>query len=146
MSDSGSSPTSARDAECIRVLVVDDDPTNRIVARALLGRFGCKVEFAENGREAVRLVAERTYDLVFMDCMMPIMDGFHATQAIRANERGPSQRHVPIIALTALDRPEDRQQCLDSGMDDFISKPARAEVFRQVIDRWRQHDRCPQES
>ncbi|MGE3163428.1 MAG: response regulator [Planctomycetota bacterium] len=145
MSEASPQRGNTQDRNAVRVLVVDDDPTNRIVARAILGRFGCAVEFAENGEDAVRMVAEGDYDLVFMDCMMPVMDGFHATQAIRANELRGRNSHTPIIALTALCRPEDRQHCLDVGMDDFISKPARAEVFRQVIDRWKQPDRCPRD-
>lgn len=123
----------------VRVLVVEDDPTNRIVARALLTRFGCDVEFAENGEIAVQKVQGAEYDVIFMDCMMPVMDGFDATLAIRKWE-SQAKRHVPIVAFTALSRPEDKQHCFDAGMDDFISKPARTEIFRQVIERWTQHD------
>lgn len=121
----------------VRVLVVEDDQTNRIVAKALLERFGCDVDFAENGQVAVDKVKGQSFDVIIMDCMMPIMDGFQATTAIREWESG-NQQQVPIIAFTALSGPEDQAHCYKVGMNDFMSKPARAEVFREKLEHWAQ--------
>jgi CheY-like chemotaxis protein len=120
-----------------RVLVAEDDSVNRKVAKATLEKQGFRVDLASNGKEAVEAVHRASYDLIFMDCHMPEMDGFEATKTIRGIEgvRG----HVPIIALTASVLEADQQQCLSSGMDAFLSKPIRPDELARLLDRWLDH-------
>ena len=99
--------------------------------------IGCDVVMAENGREAVAHFKNAAFDIVLMDCQMPIMDGFEATAAIRSmEETANAQRRTPIIAVTASVLEEDRQHCLEAGMDDFCMKPIVARNLRQVLERW----------
>ncbi len=116
------------------VLVVEDNAINQMVARELLTTLGCTVELAENGIEGVQRVREKAYDVVFMDCQMPEMDGFAATRAIRELDN-PSSR-VPIIAMTANAMKGDREQCLAAGMDEYISKPIKLQALRALLDRY----------
>jgi len=116
------------------VLVAEDDGTNRLLAVHLLERLGVSVEIAKNGREALEAVRGKRYDLVFMDCNMPVMDGLEATRGIRALE--PAQRETPIVALTASVMDTDRRSCEEAGMNDFVSKPLLLEDLRQVLSRW----------
>jgi CheY-like chemotaxis protein len=110
-----------------RVLVVDDNPVNRRVALRTLETLGCEVDLANDGAQALERVKARTYDIVFMDCHMPVMDGFEATTAIRDSEA--EDVHLPIVAMTASSMPADRECCMKAGMDDFVAKPiSRAEV------------------
>jgi two-component system, sensor histidine kinase and response regulator len=88
-----------------------------------------------NGREALKAVLTANFDLVFMDCHMPEMDGFEATREIRRFERA-TEKHLPIVAMTADAQVEDRMACLASGMDDYVSKPANLARLRTVLDRW----------
>jgi signal transduction histidine kinase/ActR/RegA family two-component response regulator len=117
-----------------RVLVVEDNPVNRTIAVRLLAREGCEVDAVETGREAVEICASSEYDLVLMDIHMPEMDGYEATRRIRAQE-GPGRR-TPIVAVTASSVEDDRRRCLESGMDDFLSKPFDADGLRQLLERW----------
>jgi signal transduction histidine kinase/ActR/RegA family two-component response regulator len=117
-----------------RVLVVEDDKVNQLVARSFLKRLGLVVETADNGREAVEALASRQYDLVLMDVQMPVMDGFQATREIRALPGEASG--TPIVALTAGVMERDRQQCIDAGMNDFLSKPLRPETLQDILARW----------
>jgi CheY-like chemotaxis protein/HPt (histidine-containing phosphotransfer) domain-containing protein len=115
------------------VLIAEDNPINRAVAEALLARRGLKSEIAHNGREALEMATARDYSAIFMDCHMPELDGYEATRKIRASE---TDRHVPIIALTALSMPGDRDRCLAAGMDDYLAKPIRDADLQRVIARW----------
>ena len=117
------------------VLVVEDHAVNRMLATRMLAKFGCEVDIAENGRVACERTARQHYDLLFMDCQMPEMDGFEATRLIRDREHN-SGRHTPIVALTANAMSEDRERCLDAGMDDYITKPYSAADFQRAIERW----------
>ncbi len=113
-----------------KVLLVEDNAVNRMLALRHLGRLGCRVDVAENGAEAVRAAATNSYDIIFMDMQMPVMDGLDATRKIRSAETG---RRVPIIALTANALETDRRECLNAGMNGFLSKPYRKEVFAETL-------------
>ncbi len=117
-----------------RVLVVDDNNVNLKVAARMLGRLGCRVDLASSGGDAVAMVARRPYDAVFMDCMMPGMDGYETTSRIRALP-GAAAR-TPIIAMTANAMQGDRERCLAAGMDDYLSKPVHPERLRALLDQW----------
>jgi two-component system, sensor histidine kinase and response regulator len=117
------------------VLLVEDNPMNQSVARAMLTRLGLRMSLAENGQIAIDLVREREFDLVLMDCQMPVMDGFEATAAIRRLPGGRGRR-LPIVALTANAMQGDDARCLDAGMDDFIGKPYSLEQMRKTLLRW----------
>ncbi|MFN7956279.1 MAG: response regulator [bacterium] len=125
-----------------RVLLAEDNPVNQDVARAMLEKLGCTVAIVEHGQQAVDAVAREHYDLVLMDCQMPILDGFAASRRIRERESAlagadPAHaRRIPIIALTAHALDEDRQECLAAGMDDHLSKPFRADQLRALVLRW----------
>jgi signal transduction histidine kinase/CheY-like chemotaxis protein len=116
-----------------RVLLVEDNPVNQLVAKGMLGKLGCQVEVAVNGAEAIRALEQQTFDLVLMDCNMPVMDGYEATRRIRESGRWPS---LPIIALTANAMPEERERCKAAGMIDYLAKPFRREELIGLIDRW----------
>ena len=116
-----------------QVLVVDDNISNQKVGRLLLEHLGCRVAVAANGREAIAMLAQLPYEIIFMDCEMPEMDGFAATAEIRRSAAG---RHIPIIAMTARSLRGDRERCLDAGMDDYISKPAQLADLHAALARW----------
>jgi CheY-like chemotaxis protein len=118
-----------------RVLVVEDHAVNRMLATRLLAKLGCEVEFAENGVIACERTSKCSYDLIFMDCQMPEMDGYEATRAIREREL-TENRHTPIIALTANAMSQDHGRCLDAGMDDYITKPYSVADFERALQRW----------
>jgi len=120
----------------VSVLVAEDNPVNRDVTAEMLAIMGYGVHTVCNGREAVDAVAGRTFDLVFMDCQMPVMDGFTATAAIRAREREQGLPRVPIVALTAHAIAGDRERCLAQDMDDYLSKPFRLPQLIAVVQRW----------
>ena len=117
-----------------KVLVTDDNLVNQRLTSALLSRMGCRVDVAENGLRAVQKVSENDYELVFMDCVMPEMDGFAATTAIRSLEG--QCRRVPIVALTASATIEDREHCFAAGMDDFLTKPIHSEQLADCLSKW----------
>lgn len=114
-----------------RVLVVEDNPASQMLVVEILKRLGCRAEAVGNGQEAVDVHRQVPYDLILMDCDMPVMDGFEATRIIRALE--PPGTHVPIIAMTALALQGDAERCLAAGMDDFISKPLRPHRLRELV-------------
>jgi CheY-like chemotaxis protein len=103
----------------------------------MLQKIGCHADVATNGEEAVARCRTQRYDLVFMDCQMPGMDGFEATAAIRAEET--ESKRTPIVAMTAHAMPSDRERCLAAGMDDYLTKPISVEQLRAMIARWREH-------
>ncbi len=119
----------------VRALVVEDNLVNQKVSVRMLERLGCQVDIAVNGREAVEYCEKQCYDIVFMDCQMPEIDGFQATRQIRDREK---DGRVPVIAMTANVMRGDRQRCLDAGMDDYISKPIKKEALTTALDRWTQ--------
>jgi signal transduction histidine kinase/ActR/RegA family two-component response regulator len=118
----------------LRILLAEDNVFNQKVAQMTLARFGCRVDTVANGAEAVRMAQDFLYDVVLMDCQMPEMDGYTATATIRQAE-DPASR-LPVIAMTAHAMPGDRERCLAAGMDDYLSKPFRAEDLRDMLLRW----------
>jgi len=119
-----------------RILLVEDNEVNQVIALKRLRRMGYQsVELAKNGLVAVDKVAGGDYDLILMDCQMPELDGYEATRMIRASECG-SNKHIPIIALTAHSLAADKKKCLDAGMDDFLSKPFKSERLQQLMSQW----------
>jgi CheY-like chemotaxis protein len=137
-SEPGAPAESRAQAKLTRVLVADDNAINRLLLVRLLPRFGCVVDVATDGREAIEKLLVGGHDLVLMDCRMPRVDGFEATRLIRNAQHGG--RRVPIIALTASAGETDRQQCLDAGMDDFLAKPIQLAELQGVLERWRAAD------
>ena len=121
--------TLGRSSRPLRILLAEDHPVNQVFATDILQRWGHTVIVAGNGREAVENVIASAFDVVLMDIQMPIMDGFEATAAIRLCERDHGT-HIPVVAMTAHAMEGDREQCLSSGMDAYLSKPIRpAELF-----------------
>ncbi len=121
------------------VLLVEDNPINLEVAAEILRGFGCRVDTAVNGQEALDASADRRYDLVLMDCQMPVMDGCEATRAIRACAAEGADGAVPrttIVALTANALDTDRAACLAAGMDDFLTKPFSREMMADTVGRY----------
>lgn len=116
-----------------RILLVEDNPVNQLVAKSMLSKLGCDVRVAAHGGEALSLLEQKTFDLVLMDCNMPVMDGYEATRQIRQRGRWPK---LPIVALTANAMPEERERCRSAGMNDYLAKPFRREELATLIDVW----------
>jgi signal transduction histidine kinase/CheY-like chemotaxis protein len=127
-------PACSARARAPRVLVAEDNPVNQRVLVRLLERLGCTVELAADGHEAVERVRSAAYDMVLMDCQMPVLDGFDATREIRA--LGGEAARIPIVAVTAHALPGDRERCLEQGMDDYVTKPLRMDELERVLARW----------
>jgi two-component system, sensor histidine kinase len=115
------------------ILVVEDNPVNQAVTAQMLERFGCTVSVAANGRDAIDQLRADRFDLVLMDCQMPLMDGYEATAEIR---REFASTAPPIVALTASAMPSDRQRCLEAGMSDYLAKPVRPTALRDLVERY----------
>lgn len=112
---------------CLRVLVADDNEINQLVVKQLLEHVGFEAEAVSNGREVIGALGSAHYDLIIMDCQMPVMDGFAATRAIRAASTSRFDPDIPILALTAFTNPEDQSKCLEAGMTGYLTKPVVAE-------------------
>jgi len=106
-----------------RILIAEDNKVNQKVIQAMLGKFNCIPDLAENGQEALDLLAQHHYDLVLMDCQMPVMDGYEAARKLRSLELTHKTDRIPVIALTAHAASGEREKCLAAGMDDFLTKP-----------------------
>ena len=115
-----------------RILVVEDHPANQYVAQSLLESLDCTVSIAGTGAEALELLGSETFDLVFMDCQMPGMDGYETTRRMRA----VLHRYIPVVAITANAMIDDKQRCLDAGMDDFLPKPFTKSALSDVLCKW----------
>jgi signal transduction histidine kinase/ActR/RegA family two-component response regulator len=122
--------------EGFKVLLVEDNAINQEVGRIILDHMGLSVDIAENGQEALGLIQEDRYDLVLMDCQMPIMDGFEATRRVRERERMEGIPAVVIIAMTGNAMEGDRESCIQAGMDDYLAKPFTLSEVGQILSRW----------
>jgi signal transduction histidine kinase/CheY-like chemotaxis protein len=133
----GSEPTTApapNQETMGMILLVEDNKMNQLVSTKLLEKLGFAFDIANHGGEAVQAVRAKQYDAILMDCQMPEMDGYEASEEIRRLEG--TARHTPIIAMTAAAMEGDRERCLDAGMDDYITKPVRLEAVAGVLERW----------
>jgi len=119
----------------MRILVVEDNKVNQKVAKGILNRLGFECDIVENGKKALEVLQDKVYDLIFMDIQMPVMDGLTASKSIRDPNTSVRRHDVPIVAMTAHAMRDSRQQCLDAGMDDFISKPIDPSEVLSVIER-----------
>ena len=119
-----------------RVLLVEDNKVNQLVAQSLLEKLGLDVDVAVDGEKALDAMRKNEYDLILMDCLMPVMDGYQATKARRQYESENNLPRIPIVALTANAMSGDREKCLDAGMDDFLSKPIKLDDMKQKLQEW----------
>ncbi len=122
--------------EGFKVLLVEDNPINQEVGQIILDHMGLAVDIAENGQEALGLLQERHYDLVLMDCQMPVMDGFEATRRVRESERSNGNPGVVIVAMTGNAMQGDRESCIRAGMDDYLAKPFTLTEVAQILSKW----------
>ncbi len=119
-----------------RILLAEDMPTNQKVALAFLEKLGYRADAVDNGLEALKALKKKRYDLVLMDLQMPVIDGYEATRQIRRSGLGSRNGPIPIIALTAHAMKGEKEKCLETGMNDFISKPLQFKVLAEVLERW----------
>jgi CheY-like chemotaxis protein len=120
-----------------KVLLVEDNPINQMVAQKMLEKVGLKAKLANNGVEALQCLRDETFDLVLMDCQMPEMDGFDATREIRKlGIKALNQQPLPVVAMTANVMSGDRERCLEVGMDDYIGKPVQREQLESILQKW----------
>jgi two-component system, sensor histidine kinase and response regulator len=119
-----------------RILLVEDNAINQQVASRILHKLGYHADIAANGLEALQAIKKITYDLIFMDCQMPEMDGYTATEEIRKIEKSNNTKHIPILAMTAHALKGDREKCLQVGMDDYITKPIDVKTISAALEQW----------
>ncbi len=131
-SDPAEAAPPVRPSRAERILLVEDNPVNRLVALRMLRLLGCETDCVEDGLQAVEACSRKEYDAVLMDCQMPVMDGYEAARGIRRRERS-GKRRVRIVALTANALEGDREKCLAAGMDDHVAKPVTLEVLRAIV-------------
>jgi signal transduction histidine kinase/CheY-like chemotaxis protein len=130
-------PNAGRPMGSARVLLVEDNPVNLMVGQRLLGVLGVECDTANNGEIALLRMSSKRYDLVLMDCQMPVIDGYTATRRWREGEAAASDGiHLPIVAMTANAMAGDRQKCLDAGMDDYLAKPVTRAELERCVQRW----------
>ncbi len=118
------------------ILLAEDNVFNQKVATAMLKKLGLTVDIADNGMIALEKMSVNNYSIILLDCQMPVMNGYDMTLRIRADEK-ENGNHIPIIAMTAHDSPEDREYCFKIGVDGYISKPFRIEDLRKELSHWK---------
>lgn len=123
------------------ILVAEDNEVNQKLVSSILTKSGINYRIVSNGQEAIKVYENESFDLILMDCQMPIMDGFAATEKIREIEKSKSRKRVPIIAITANAMKGDREKCIGKGMDDFLSKPFRMNELLDIIGVWTKSNR-----
>ena len=116
-----------------KILLVDDNKVNQLVANGILEEMGLEADVANNGEEALKALTENSYDIVLMDCQMPVMDGYEATKAIKSGSLGETIQRIPVVAMTANAMDGDKEKCFGSGMDDYITKPIDPEKLEAVL-------------
>lgn len=131
-----SKPAPSAKATPYRVLLAEDDDSNALLADAALRHFRCEVRLVNDGAAAVAAATQEPFDLIFMDYHMPVLDGLHATHAIRCFESENRRQRTPIVAITASAMPAERQQCLAAGMDDVLVKPFVLNELERMLRRW----------
>ncbi len=137
MRASGSDDDALQDDALRQVLIVDDNSINQQVTNAMVEELGFATEVAENGEEALRAMDSRNFDLVLMDCHMPVLNGYDATREIRRREEdSAAAKRTPVIAITADLMQSNRHRCLSAGMDDYVTKPFTEQQLRAVLERW----------
>ncbi|WP_126454350.1 response regulator [Sulfuriflexus mobilis] len=119
-----------------RILVAEDNPVNQKVVIGMLSKLGYNADIAHNGAEVLEAMARNDYAIIFMDCLMPVMDGYEATRSIRASESEHKSEHIYIVALTANAMSGDQEKCLAAGMDDYIPKPLSINTIKQVLEKY----------
>lgn len=134
---SQTTPMADRPQQSLRILLAEDNPVNQKVALRQLESLGYKADVVANGQEVLDLLQQVRYDLILMDCQMPVMDGYEATRRLRQQERRSGHRTV-VIAITANAMQEDRERCLQAGMDDYLSKPVLKEDLQRLLNHWSQ--------
>ena len=122
--------------EGTRVLLVEDELINQLVCKQALQKMSIEVIVVEDGQQAVDAALDGRFDLVLMDCQMPVMDGYTAARNIRENEKSRSLPRLPIIAITAHAMRGDKEACIAAGMDDYLSKPFEIEELQAVLQKW----------
>jgi CheY-like chemotaxis protein/HPt (histidine-containing phosphotransfer) domain-containing protein len=119
-----------------RILLVEDNPMNQEVTLAMLSIIGCEADVVANGQEALDAIAAKRYDLVLMDCQMPVLDGYAATRALRERERESGRGPLPVVALTAHAMAGDSDSCMAAGMDGYLSKPFTIRKLEDMLSKW----------
>ena len=128
------SPRPSSASSAVQILVVEDAPTNQLLMMQILKQMGYQADAVSNGQQALDRLATKPYDLVLMDCQMPILDGYEATRQLRRQEE--THRHTIVIGVTAYAMVGDREKCLAAGMDDYLSKPIQQESLRSLLEHW----------
>ena len=132
---------SAEGNENYRILVAEDNEINRKVILSILEKLGYRADSVDNGKELIEVLKTRNYDLVLMDCQMPVMDGYEATQKIRNRDEKILDPQIPIIAVTAHALSGDMEKCLQCGMNDYIKKPIDVNELIIILKRWLKKNR-----
>ena len=127
---------SVKEVKNLKVLLAEDNIVNQKITMAYLSQLGCQADLAENGEQVLKLIQTKDYNVILMDCQMPLLDGYETTETIRQLEANALSNHVVIIAMTANAFTEDRDRCLAVGMDDFLSKPIRKQQLKETLENW----------
>jgi two-component system, sensor histidine kinase and response regulator len=135
-SDAPDSAAAQSDATPPRILIAEDNDVNRVLTQDILEFLGFAVHAVENGDRALKIALRQTFDLILMDCQMPLVDGFEATRRIRDVETEAGRTKTPIVALSGYSQSEGRGNCLAAGMDDYLQKPFTINDLKEMITKW----------